>query len=484
MYEAVREAYCFIARNYYDNRDEICLIGFSRGAFTVRATAQFIHEAGLLTKDGLVHVLELFELWKDQCKQPTKLASFKTKLEAKGLLRSGVQIRACAVWDTVSSLGFPFPGFLPQPAPQKLKFVNSNPSPNVFLNIQALSLQERRRHFHPIVMRAAPSGGVSVQQCWFLGYHSDIGGGRLDNALSVFPLIWIMSKLNMFLDIDVTTIWPINPQHVWGIIRDIRLPDAAVDAVAESLASATSNNTVANRLNGFIEFHKLNQLLEVSFNQERSARGFKRKWHAFTIEDPSNRSPVEKIKDSMTFAFKAGGSWPRMPCRDLYNDEGPYQQEQQIAGAPKHETIHWSVRSLKQCSAIINDEPPLRDATFDYDLDAAKYSDNIKCTWDFKDKEKWWKPWNFEKEIWWKVWAYKKERPSRQVNEANFSALECSLLAHWFCHELTVLKQEVAKDLASELLSSTGLQSFVVAILQKGGHRLDMWGELPTEILP
>ena len=60
--ENIREAYNFIANNYHRG-DEIFLIGFSRGAFTARTVAGFIDCIGLLTKEGLPYLPEIFEDW-------------------------------------------------------------------------------------------------------------------------------------------------------------------------------------------------------------------------------------------------------------------------------------------------------------------------------------------------------------------------------------------------------------------------------------
>ena len=58
--ENIRAAYSFIANNYYTG-DEIFLIGFSRGAFTARTVGGLIDYIGLLTKEGLPYLAEIFE---------------------------------------------------------------------------------------------------------------------------------------------------------------------------------------------------------------------------------------------------------------------------------------------------------------------------------------------------------------------------------------------------------------------------------------
>lgn len=56
----IRLVYNFICTNYVDG-DEILLVGFSRGAFTARSTADMIASVGLLTPEGLDHFYRIFE---------------------------------------------------------------------------------------------------------------------------------------------------------------------------------------------------------------------------------------------------------------------------------------------------------------------------------------------------------------------------------------------------------------------------------------
>lgn len=58
--QTIREVYSFIAANYTPG-DEIVLIGFSRGAFTVRSVASIIKDIGLLTRDGMNDFYPIFK---------------------------------------------------------------------------------------------------------------------------------------------------------------------------------------------------------------------------------------------------------------------------------------------------------------------------------------------------------------------------------------------------------------------------------------
>ena len=127
----------------------------------------------------------------------------------------------------------------------------------------------------------------------------------MDNALSVFPLIWIMSKLSSVLTIDIPTMWPINTQYLRGILEPLFAthwgsdavsdanPNADVNLYANDDADAGSNGGSASeegllpreyrasladiheRLWDIVDLLKLRGLLELSFKEKRSTGGYK-----------------------------------------------------------------------------------------------------------------------------------------------------------------------------------------------------------------
>ena len=227
--ENIREAYSFLCHNYTTVEDEIFLIGFSRGAFTARSIAALINDVGILTKRGLKHLHEVYDKWQRQvrvCKkseadQPTtKLSDYCKELESCKMLRPNVRIRVCAVWDTVGSLGVPVLAPFPQPAPRKLAFVNSTLCENIDFAFQALALNERRRHFPPTVWKALPSGSQQVlEQCWFLGNHSDVGGGNQDDAFANISLAWMLGRLKAHLTFDLTPLWDLRTSDGTSFVK-------------------------------------------------------------------------------------------------------------------------------------------------------------------------------------------------------------------------------------------------------------------------
>jgi hypothetical protein len=114
------------------------------------------------------------------------------RLKDSGVTLHKVTITACAVWDTVSTLGIPT-----QLPPRPLSFVGKQVPSRVKHAFQALALDEKRRKFKPCVWetKELTEHQISVSQCWFLGSHGDIGGNE-DAALGAVTLLWMIGKLN------------------------------------------------------------------------------------------------------------------------------------------------------------------------------------------------------------------------------------------------------------------------------------------------
>lgn len=203
----IRNAYSFLAHNYtreYPNDeleksgcDEIILVGFSRGAFAVQCLASFISQGGLLQANYLYYLRGLFTLWANQNFSPVGRGGQKPiqrELEKyfRMFLDEGityeVKIKACVVWDTVSSLGLPTPWSRP------LSHVG-NTIPKIVENaFHALALDETRAAFKPCIWKTKEHSSTFVNQCWMLGSHSDIGGSG-DAALGNVSLIWAIGLL-------------------------------------------------------------------------------------------------------------------------------------------------------------------------------------------------------------------------------------------------------------------------------------------------
>src|SRR5437868_2668449 len=119
--------------------------------------------------------------------------------------RQPATIEFVGLWDTVDAYGLPV---------DELKrgldywwlglsFPDQDLSPIVKRACHALSLDDERRTFHPVLWNEAfeselvKKGKVSpdrLKQVWFAGMHSNVGGGYAKDGLSYVPLQWIVHE--------------------------------------------------------------------------------------------------------------------------------------------------------------------------------------------------------------------------------------------------------------------------------------------------
>ena len=112
-------------------------------------------------------------------------------------IRTGIKIEACVLWDTVSALALPAPRGLQPWKYTKYEFVETTMPDSIKNVFHALALNEERRDFKPVVF-SKPSPNTNLRQCWFLGSHSNVGGGEKDVALSNISLSWMIAQLSRF----------------------------------------------------------------------------------------------------------------------------------------------------------------------------------------------------------------------------------------------------------------------------------------------
>jgi uncharacterized protein (DUF2235 family) len=113
------------------------------------------------------------------------------------------KIRCIGVWDTVGSYGIPAGiglGALSRIFTAWLLrgFHDTEIGACIEIGLHAVAVDERRRPFAPTVWTIPrgkhPAG--DVEQVWFVGAHTNIGGGYLDARLSDIPLIWMMAQVS------------------------------------------------------------------------------------------------------------------------------------------------------------------------------------------------------------------------------------------------------------------------------------------------
>ena len=186
----IQSAYQFIVNNYR-HQDDLYLFGFSRGAYTVRSLSGFISELGLIRKEEM-HVFP--EAYREYRKPPDQRSKkFGEDFgEIKDPEYSEVPIYFLGVWDTVGALGAPTP-LLYRLTRYLFSFHNTKLAPKVKYAYQALALHEVRTHFKPVLWTEKAQGQV-VEQVWFSGAHSDVGGGLDQHGLADSALLWMKDK--------------------------------------------------------------------------------------------------------------------------------------------------------------------------------------------------------------------------------------------------------------------------------------------------
>ncbi|KAL3426797.1 sporulation associated protein [Phlyctema vagabunda] len=127
----IKDAYRFLMQNYREG-DKICLLGFSRGSYTVRCLAGMLHKVGLLPAHNRAQVSFAYNFYKDDTPDGWKMSA-----EFKKTFCTNVEVYFVGVWDCVASVGF---------IPRKLPFSKS-PTSSLHYFRHAMALDEHRAKF-------------------------------------------------------------------------------------------------------------------------------------------------------------------------------------------------------------------------------------------------------------------------------------------------------------------------------------------------
>ena len=204
------EAYRFLVANYVPG-DELFFFGFSRGAYTVRSLAGMIRKCGIVRRDKLRNYTRAMDLYRD-AHHPDDPGpkSFRGDFSVMGT--ETIPIKLIGVWDTVGALGIPF--VLPKLTRKRYQFHNTELSKTVEHAYHALAVDERREPFEPTLWIPIDKPGQKLEQVWFSGTHSDIGGGIMSRGLPDISLEWMLDKARsagLVFDPDVLAADPPKP---------------------------------------------------------------------------------------------------------------------------------------------------------------------------------------------------------------------------------------------------------------------------------
>jgi len=197
--DKIREGFDDIAA-IYEPGDQIYLFGFSRGAFAARCLAHVIAEYGFPTRyfdsdnpDTSHYNKYLGDVIFDEYKARKRRDDLPQIM--KDHCVTGASVKMVGVWDTVGSLGLSAAfGKV-----NKLRYGYLEPEwhPNIQNSFQALAIDEKRSQFNPVRWRTGPgehSPNHTMEQVWFPGVHSDVGGGYDHSAQAENALGWMIKR--------------------------------------------------------------------------------------------------------------------------------------------------------------------------------------------------------------------------------------------------------------------------------------------------
>ncbi|MGU3498027.1 DUF2235 domain-containing protein [Mycobacterium sp. C31M] len=190
----IAEAYSYLMRTW-EPGDEIYIFGFSRGAFTARALCGLLKSVGLLRpgSENLVpYAIRVYARnpGDSDLSGPEGWPRINRFADALALPTPGETV-ACPVhylglFDTVKATSFIGPDFK---WPWTRQLVNARTVRH------AVSIDETRRPFKPYLLKFPPVGQrfPDMEEVWFAGVHSDVGGGFPDNPqLGDIAMRWVL----------------------------------------------------------------------------------------------------------------------------------------------------------------------------------------------------------------------------------------------------------------------------------------------------
>jgi uncharacterized protein (DUF2235 family) len=190
----ILQAYRFIIDNY-ERGDELFLFGFSRGSFTVRSLSGLIRNSGILKPSNIHLIPKAYSIYHSRRTeyQPREIEA--TLFRKTYAVEETTRIKFIGVFDTVGALGNPL--YMKSLLSRRNQFHDTNLSSRVDNAFHALAIDEKRKNFEATLWHQQPhSIGQVLEQVWFPGVHSDVGGGfpETESGLSDIALKWMLEK--------------------------------------------------------------------------------------------------------------------------------------------------------------------------------------------------------------------------------------------------------------------------------------------------
>jgi hypothetical protein len=203
----VKGLYKALAR-VYDPGDRIYLFGFSRGAFTVRTLAGLIGACGIVdgascpTASALRCAVErAYRAYRSRYSSALSrtVHTMRRKPQSDAVIAEfqkdhkvhrDVAVVFIGVWDTVDAVGMPFAlAGLVNRLVYQFKFPTQTLGKHVLQACHALAIDDARVAFEPVLWLGPDE---RIEQVWFAGVHSNVGGGYPKQGMSLVALDWML----------------------------------------------------------------------------------------------------------------------------------------------------------------------------------------------------------------------------------------------------------------------------------------------------
>ena len=207
--EKIKEGYKFLIEKYASG-DDLFIFGFSRGAYSARSLVGLIRNSGLLKEANEDRIDEAYHLYRmrDESADTENAKFFRNEYA-----QTDVSIHCIGVWDTVGALGIPVESFK-WFNKALYQFHDTELSGIVKNAFHALAIDENRKNYRCTLWDPKKKPNQKMEQVWFSGAHSNIGGGYAYSNLSDIALNWMVKKATdcgLALDYSKIPAVPENP---------------------------------------------------------------------------------------------------------------------------------------------------------------------------------------------------------------------------------------------------------------------------------
>jgi uncharacterized protein (DUF2235 family) len=212
--DSVKRGLAFLALNWDPEEpgnpvaDEIYIFGFSRGAYSARALAGVIGAIQGIPRqssfDRLETVWNYYRGGEDE--RARRRAEIDELIYPMPPEKKPI-IKCVAVWDTVGRYGIPAGlglGALARHATAWTHGFRDNMiGDHIAFGLHAMAIDEWRRSFSATAwVTDKDEDRPGVEQVWFAGAHSNIGGGYRRAGLSDLALIWMIARVDELTDLE------------------------------------------------------------------------------------------------------------------------------------------------------------------------------------------------------------------------------------------------------------------------------------------